>query len=393
VIVACSQRRRSPGSHQSSRGAKRRSQKGLAATEGFRANCEQHPRSTCKQMKKFYLSLITTLNFLFAVSYISGQIAPAGLTVIQNPLGVYYVLYSDSIRPNRARFYYLNYLTSDFDVITPSVSASGAFSGSSSNTGRFVGGNIGNQSISLSFNGVSVSGTKESIYGPTSRFAGQWIGTVFDPFIGVGFGELYVSSNNQCLVFYLQDFAVDVGIGTISANGFTSVPLLSGVTISGTFAPANGGAEGTFSYSTGGQNSYALTKAVTPRLANISTRGLVGSGQQVLIAGFIMTDGGKTVLIDAKGPSLAAYGVTGTIKNPRLDLYFGSKIIASNADWKSNTNASEIAASGIAPTDDREPALQVNLEPGAYTVVVSSEDATSGIGLVEVYGVGSAVGN
>ncbi|MGI8481785.1 MAG: hypothetical protein ACR2MF_06960 [Chthoniobacterales bacterium] len=105
-----------------------------------------------------------------------------------------------------------------------------------------------------------------------------------------------------------------------------------------------------------------------------------------------LTDGGKTVLITAKGPSVASSGITGTVPNPRLDLYRGSQLIVSNANWRASANASEIAASGLAPADDREAALQVDLEPGAYTAIVSSEDANTGIGLVEVYGVGSAVG-
>ena len=56
-----------------------------------------------------------------------------------------------------------------------------------------------------------------------------------------------------------------------------------------------------------------------------------------------------------------------------------------NGDWHSNTNAFEISLSGLAPTDDREASLQVALEPAAYTVIVSSEDDSQGIGLVEVY--------
>jgi hypothetical protein len=151
-------------------------------------------------------------------------------------------------------------------------------------------------------------------------------------------------------------------------------------------------AQGVFGYSTGGQNSYFVVKAVTSRLANISTRGLVGSGEQVLIAGFVITDGGKTVLITGEGPTLAARGVTGAVQNPRIDLYRGSQLVASNSSWKANGNASEIAASGVAPTDDREAALQIDLEPGTYTAIVSSEDAATGVGLVEVYGVGSPVG-
>ncbi len=70
-----------------------------------------------------------------------------------------------------------------------------------------------------------------------------------------------------------------------------------------------------------------------------------------------------------------------------MDLYLNGQIIASNADWRSNSNATDISNSGAGPTDDREASLQVPLEPGAYTVIVSSEDpAQQGIGIVEVYG-------
>jgi hypothetical protein len=112
----------------------------------------------------------------------------------------------------------------------------------------------------------------------------------------------------------------------------------------------------------------------------------------VLFAGCIGADGGKTVLMTGKGPTLAASGVPNTVHNPRIDLYRGGEVIASNSSWQANANAAEIAASGVAPTDDRDAALQIDLEPGAYTAIVSSEDETTGIGLVEVFGVGSAVG-
>jgi hypothetical protein len=320
------------------------------------------------------------------------QVAPAGLTVVQNPAGVYYVFYSDSVQPTRSQFYYLNYSTKEFDAISPTLSSNGFFSGTSPTTGKILNGSVQATGILLTYDGVTTSGLKESLYGPTRQLAGLWMGTISDPTVGIGFGELIVSSHNECLVFYLQGFQFTAGIGTINSNGFATVPLLSGVTLSGTFAPANGNAQGIFTYSTGGRNTYAFVKAVTSRLANISTRGVVGSGEQVLIAGLIVTDGGKTVLINALGPTLAASGVTGFVQNPRLELFLGNQLIASNANWKSNANASEISASGVAPTDDREASLQVNLEPGTYTAIVSSEDATSGIGLVEVYGVGSPLG-
>ena len=119
-------------------------------------------------------------------------------------------------------------------------------------------------------------------------------------------------------------------------------------------------------------------------MANISTRGFVGTGEQVLIAGFIVKDGGKTVLINAKGPSLSAQGIANPLANPKLDLYRNQTIIASNGSWRLNFNASEISASGVGPTNDLEASLQVGLEPGAYTVIVSAEAGSQGIGLVEV---------
>lgn len=343
--------------------------------------------------RKLIITCIATITVaLIAATPASAQVAPAGLAVIQNPAGVYYVFYSDSVQPYRSRFYYLNYTTHEFDAIDTSISGSGSFSGSSTSTGRSVTGQVSASSVSLTYNGVTRSGAKESLYGPTRNLAGQWRGFVEDPNVGVGYGEFYISSHNECLVVYAQDFQFNVGIGTIDSNGFGSIPLLSGVTITGIFSPANGIAVGNFSYSTGGQNSYSVAKTITSRLANISTRGVVASGQQVLIAGFIITDGGKTVLITGLGPSLASRGVTNFVPNPRIDLYRGSQLIASNTSWKAAANASEVAASGVAPTDEREAALQIDLEPGTYSVIVSSEDASTGIGLVEVYGVGSPVG-
>lgn len=321
------------------------------------------------------------------------QITAAGLTVIQSPPGVYYVVYADSTRTGRAQFFYLNYNTQEYDKIVPAVDVAGTFSGTSLSTGRSVSGQIQSESISVTYDGVSETGQKESIYGPTSQYAGQWLGYVSDPSIGFGFGELFISSQGECFVYYLQDFEFDVGIGTIDAQGNAAVPLLGGGSIFATFSPDNGQASGVFSYSFGGTNEYFLSKAVAPRLANISTRGFVGSGDQVLIAGFIVRDGGKTVAIIAKGPSLTQSGVNGVLTNPRVDLYLGSQRIASNSNWRTDASASEIAASGVGPADDREAALQVDLEPGAYTAIVSSEDQSTGIGLVEVYGVGGPVGN
>lgn len=84
---------------------------------------------------------------------------------------------------------------------------------------------------------------------------------------------------------------------------------------SGVFpSPTYGRASGTFSLSDGRTETASLVRGVPSRLANISTRGFVGTGENVLIGGFIVTSGGKVVFVDAKGPSLASQGVSSPIQ-------------------------------------------------------------------------------
>jgi len=125
------------------------------------------------------------------------------------------------------------------------------------------------------------------------------------------------------------------------------------------------------------------------QLLNISSRLRVQIGDNTLIGGFIITGGPKLVMIRAMGPSLAAVGVSPALANPALTLYTGGTQLASNDDWKTNANVADINASGLAPNDDLEAVLLIRLEPGAYTTVVSGAGGTTGIGLVEVYEVGS----
>lgn len=123
------------------------------------------------------------------------------------------------------------------------------------------------------------------------------------------------------------------------------------------------------------------------KLANISTRGFVDGGENLMIGGFIVADGdgyGK-VIIRALGPSLAASGVTNPVGDPKVQLVNSQgQAIDSNDDWKS-TNQAAIQATGIPPTNDREAAIVTTLPPGAYTAIVAGVNGTSGIALVEVY--------
>ncbi|HYF08899.1 MAG TPA: Ig-like domain repeat protein, partial [Acetobacteraceae bacterium] len=111
--------------------------------------------------------------------------------------------------------------------------------------------------------------------------------------------------------------------------------------------------------------------AVTTPLINIATRGAVQTGDNVMIGGFIIQgDGPKTVVVRARGPSLAAAGVPNVLMNPVLNLYSGQTVIASNDDWQTAGNAATLQSSGFAPADARESAIYITLNPGAYTAIV-----------------------
>jgi hypothetical protein len=131
---------------------------------------------------------------------------------------------------------------------------------------------------------------------------------------------------------------------------------------------------------------YDLDLTVDSKLANISTRGFVGTGDNVLIGGFIVLgDTSTSTLIRAIGPSLTALGVTGALQDPELELHDGNgTLIVSNDDWMTDQE-SEIIATGAAPTESAESAIVMTLAPGNYTAIVSGKSNTTGVGLVEVY--------
>jgi arylsulfate sulfotransferase len=128
--------------------------------------------------------------------------------------------------------------------------------------------------------------------------------------------------------------------------------------------------------------------AVASRLQNLSTRGTVMTGDNVLIDGFIITGTDpKTVVVRALGPSLTGYGLSGVLADPMLTVHNSSgTIIASNDNWQTDIGATFMEQNGLAPSNPSEAAaLLINLAPGAYTVVVTGSNSTQGISLAEVY--------
>lgn len=138
---------------------------------------------------------------------------------------------------------------------------------------------------------------------------------------------------------------------------------------------------------------YDLAQGANSRLANISSRGFVDAGDNVMIGGLIAggPSGGSTrVLVRALGPSLTNSGVAGALGDPTLELHDGNgTTIASNDNWKTRPDGSsqqtEIEGTGIPPSNDLESALVRVLSPGNYTAVVRGVNSSTGIGLVEAY--------
>ncbi|MFN2474974.1 MAG: matrixin family metalloprotease [Chthoniobacterales bacterium] len=123
------------------------------------------------------------------------------------------------------------------------------------------------------------------------------------------------------------------------------------------------------------------------RVANISTRDNVLTGDGVMISGFII--GGtqpKQVVLRALGPSLSNSGIGGALADPVLELRNSSGArVAVNDNWRDGPNASQIQNAGFAPPNDRESALLATLNPGNYTAIITGSNGTTGIALSEVY--------
>ncbi|HEX4665117.1 MAG TPA: NF038122 family metalloprotease [Chthoniobacterales bacterium] len=128
---------------------------------------------------------------------------------------------------------------------------------------------------------------------------------------------------------------------------------------------------------------YDLDQSSDSELANISTRGLVQTGDNVLIGGFIVLGNQLSyTLVRAIGPSLP---VSGSLADPMLELHDAQgRAVVSNDDWRSNQE-DEIIPTGFAPDDDAESAIVAILAPGSYTAIVRGKNDTTGVALVEVY--------
>lgn len=140
---------------------------------------------------------------------------------------------------------------------------------------------------------------------------------------------------------------------------------------------------------------YDLSQTVGSKLANLSTRAFVSTGDDIVIAGFLLRSGATPdrVVVRGIGPSMApgSFPVNAVLADPSLELRDGNgMLIVANNDWQDNAfQAAEIIAAGLAPTHNLEAAIAATLPPGLYTALLSGRNNGTGIGLVEVYDLGA----
>jgi hypothetical protein len=137
---------------------------------------------------------------------------------------------------------------------------------------------------------------------------------------------------------------------------------------------------------------YDLSQDVPGRLANISTRALVGLSNDAVIAGFILGDhtGNDSIIVRGIGPSLTLAGVPDALADPTLELRDGNgTVLVADNDWHDDpAQAAELTAAGLAPANSLESGIAATLPPGSYTALLAGLDNGTGVGLVEVYDLG-----
>ena len=199
---------------------------------------------------------------------------------------------------------------------------------------------------------------------------------------GVAMNDTWSSAGDAAAIA-----ATAIRVGAFALPAGSPEAVISTTLAPGSYtAQVRGAAAGTgvglvevYDAGTGTENSEVI---------NISARGDVGTGGNILIAGFVIRGiQPKTVLIRGVGPALAGFGLSGVLDDPRLQLYRGTTLV--NENDNATDPALIIAATSVGafalPTGGRDAAILVALQPGAYTAQVSGVGGTTGIGLVEVY--------
>jgi sugar lactone lactonase YvrE len=231
--------------------------------------------------------------------------------------------------------------------------------------------------------GLTVSGGSSNILvrGAGPALSAYLANAMADPRLELYNGTTLILSNDNWDASLANTFA-SVGAFAFASGSKDAafVPSLSG----GYTVHASGTGPGAVLV-----EAYDTRNTGSPRLTNVSARNRVGTGDDILIAGFnIAGSGTKKLLIRAVGPKLVDYGVTGSLNNPKLELYNSAGVkLTENDDWDSSLAATFDSVGAFAlSAGSRDAALVTTLAAGAgYTVQVKGADGGTGEGLIEIY--------
>jgi DNA-binding beta-propeller fold protein YncE len=236
--------------------------------------------------------------------------------------------------------------------------------------GGFVIGGSGNKTVAIVATGPSLVpfGITNALANPTLRL---------------------VRSSDQATLATNDDWASAANAAQLTAAGFAPANTLeSAILINlppGAYTAIVEGVGGGTGVAVIGV--YEVDGLAIP-LTNISTRGRVLTGNDVMIGGFVIQgSGAQTVAIVATGPSLIPFGIAHALANPTIRLVRSSDqvVIDGNDDWASHANAAQLTAAGFAPSNALESGIHTTLPPGAYTVIVEGVGGGTGVAVVGVY--------
>lgn len=262
--------------------------------------------------------------------------------------------------------------------------------------GRQVTFTLSGNGLTGTFAGTSFSAQRESSVGPQAAAAGGYYGIMQDRLrvnTDTYDGDFFVFPSGRVVLFVDNTLGALTGVGTRTAAGAVTVNLSTGVVLRFNFAgdKINGWLPVTVSgLSTATSFQYNFFRVRESTVVNIATRSRVAPGQP-MTAGFVITEGTKTVLIRAVGPTLGVFGVPGVNPDPGLRLFSGQTVIAQNDNWTEAANSSDITTAALQvgafalAAGSRDAAMLVTLKPGAYTAEAASVGAAAGDTLVEVY--------
>jgi photosystem II stability/assembly factor-like uncharacterized protein len=174
--------------------------------------------------------------------------------------------------------------------------------------------------------------------------------------------------------------ALGLGLNHSNESGIVAT-LNPGASYTAILAGKNGGS------GVGVVEAYDIDQAADARLANISTRGFVQAGSNVMIGGFILSGSNTRVVVRGMGPSLGQFGLSPVLADPTLELHDGNgALLISNDDWQNDpTSAAQLSGFGLAPGDQKESGIFASLPAGAFTAILAGKNSGTGLGLVEIY--------